>query len=218
MKLRHRHRFTEAIATLLCISLIILSSGCLAGSSRKVDVGADPGGSPGESTPSHVRTTSIDREKESYRIYSIVLNHKWDKGNVVVRSVTDRGLFQNDKWLENNVGKSFPEAVSDFKNANTKEIDIKELFDYSRKVSLIDQQEVKATIGGGEGWERFRKDHPGTSGIVTFSAVGFDSDGSHAVVNVSYLCASHCGNGSFYVLEKRDNDWTISKEIGTWMS
>lgn len=200
------------------MSLIILSSGCLAGSSRKVDVGADPGGSHGESTPSHVRTTSIDREKESYRIYSIVLNHKWDKGNVVVRSVTDRGLFQNDEWLENNLGKSFPEAVSDFKNANTKEIDIKELFDYGGKVSLIDQKEVQATIGGGEGWERFRKDHPETSGIVTFSAVGFDSDGSHAVVNVSYLCASHCGNGSFFVLEKKDADWTISKEIGTWMS
>ena len=201
----------------MCAVLIVITTGCAAGSSKNINVGSIPGDA-GPTLPRMVEPLRVDRVTESYRAYSTILDHKWHEGNVAVRDHTDRGLFQNDQWLDENAGKSYPEAVSDFRSANDKDVQIESRFEYSGKLSLIDQGEFKKTIGGGDGWDVFRKAHPGASGIVTFSAVGFDRDGSRAVVNVAYLCASHCGNGTFYILEKTNGEWTIAKEIGTWMS
>jgi hypothetical protein len=200
------------------LAVIAAAGGCVVGSSRNINLGGVAEQTPSRPTPANVEPSTVDRSKESYSIYSAILDHKWNNGSIVVRDHTDRGLFQNDEWLDNNVGQSYPDAVRDFKTANEKDTQIENRFDYSGKVSLIDQQEFKKTIGGGDGWDAFRKSHPGASGIATFSAAGFDHDGNRAVVNVSYLCASHCGNGSFYILEKKDGEWTISKEMGTWIS
>jgi hypothetical protein len=218
MKTNYIHRFAKASSFVVCVALIIVCCDCTVGSSRNINIGTVPGQTPANTTPLNVRNSSFDRSKESYRVYSVILNHKWEKGNVAVRDRTDRGLFQNDEWLDKNAGKSDPEAVNDFKNANDNDVQLESRFDYTGKIYLIDQQEFKKTIGGGNGWDAFRSSHPGASGIITFSAVGFDRDGSRAVVNVSYLCASHCGNGSFYILEKNNGEWLISQEIGTWMS
>jgi len=214
MKKYHDHQLGNVVLFTVCMAMIVATAGCIASSSRKTNI-ADV---PVPTLPRMVEPAAIDRGKESYLIYSAILNHKWNNGSIVVRDHTDRGLFQNDEWLDNNVGKSYPEAVRDFKTVNDKDVQIENRFDYSGKVSLIDQQEFKKTIGGGDGWDQFRKNRPGTSGIVTFSAVGFDSGGNHAVVNVAYLCANHCGNGSFYILQKTKGEWAISQEIGTWVS
>ena len=123
-----------------------------------------------------------------------------------------------DDWLNTNVAKSYADAVSDFKTANEKEQQLENRFEYGGKLSLISQDEFTKTINSGGGWDTFKKNHPGVSGIVTFSAVGFSRDGSHAVVNLSYLCYSHCGNGTFCILEKKNGEWIIAQQIGTWIS
>lgn len=189
----------------------------MVGSSQKANVAnfseQNPVRIPAERGPA-----SFDRRGEAYRIYSVILNRKWEKGNIVARDKTDGGLFQNEQRLEMNVGKSYPDAVDDYKTANKNSEQMENRFEYNGNISLIGEDEVKNTINSTEGWDAFKKSHPGASGIVTFSAVGFDLDGNHAIVNVSYLCASHCGNGTVFVLEKKDGDWTIKQEIGTWMS
>ena len=198
-----------AVMSLVVIG--VFAGGCVLSSSKNLNAGNIAEQTPGQSMP-------VDREKETYRIYSAILDHGWNKGNIVVRDHTDRGLFQNDDWLDTNVGKSYPDAVSDFKSANEKDRQLENGVDFTGKIALIDQDEFKNTINGSDGWDAFKKNHPGAAGIVTFSAVGFSRDGNHAVVNVSYLCYSHCGNGSFYVLEKKNGEWTIAQEIGTWIS
>jgi hypothetical protein len=219
MKTDLKYRLALIISFILYMGVIIAATGCVSESSRNLNIVDVPRQSPGETTPVNVQNSSpFDRSKESNRIYSAILDHKWKNGSVIVRDHTGRGLFQNDAWLENNVGESYPDAASDFKTANDKDLEIENRFDYSGKASLIDQQEFRKTIDGGDGWDLFKKNHAGASGIVTFSAVGFDRDGTHALVNVSYLCWSHCGNGSFYILEKKDGEWTVSQEIGTWIS
>ena len=209
---------THFISVVVSLAVVVAAGGCIAGASKNLNTSDIPEQTPKQATPVNVGTSPLDRSKDSYLIYSAILNNKWDKGNIVVRDHTDRGLFQNDEWLDSNVGKTYPEAVSDFNKSNEKDTQLENRFDYSGNISLIDEQEFKKTIGGGDGWDTFKKTHPGASGIVTFSAVGFDRDGTHALVNVSYLCWSHCGNGSVYILEKKNDQWTIAQEIGTWMS
>jgi hypothetical protein len=210
------NRLAVVISFATCVATIVMSGGCVAESSRNINIADVRGQTPGQTTPLNVGSLPIDRSKESYRVYSAILDRKWDKGNIVVRNHTDRGLIQ-DEWLDN-VGQSYPDAVRDFKTANEHDTQIENRFEYNGKISFIDQQEFRKTIDGGDGWDAFRKSHPGASGIVTLSAIGFDRDGTHALVNVSYLCWSHCGNGSFYILEKKDGEWIIAKEIGTWIS
>src|ERR1044072_1613642 len=137
------HRLASVILFIIYAALVVMGSGCVAGSSRTVNVGGVPGADPGPTLPKMVEPVAFDRSKDSYQIYSAILNHKWDKGNIVVRGNTDRGLFQNDDWLETNVGKSCPEAVNDFKTANDKDSPLENHFDYNGKISLIAQQQVK---------------------------------------------------------------------------
>jgi hypothetical protein len=169
-------------------------------------------------SPGNMSSQPIDRSVESYKIYSVILAGKWSKSNLVVRDTTDRGMFQNDDWLEQNLGKSNLDAVNDFKAANEKSIQLENRFDYDGKLVLISQANFKKTIGEDGGWDQFKKAYPGATGIVSFSAVGFDRTGGRALVNVAYLCGGHCGDGTFFVLEKKNGEWAISKELGTWIS
>ena len=199
-------------------SIATFAGGCVLGSSKKINVQNVSEPKPEQTVKVDQEPSPVDRGKETYMVYSAILNHGWDKGNIVVRDHTDLGLFQNDDWLNTNVAKSYADAVSDFKTANEKEQQLENRFEYGGKLSLISQDEFTKTINGGGGWDTFKKNHPGASGIVTFSAVGFSRDGSHAVVNLSYLCYSHCGNGTFCILEKKNGEWTIAQQIGTWIS
>ena len=122
-------RFASFIAFGLCVIMIAVTTGCIAGSSRNINAAGISGRTPGQVTPEDAGTPTFDRSKDSYRIYSVILNHKWNNGNIVVRDRTNRGLLQNDKWLETNVGKSYPEAASDFKNVNDTNVDIENRFD-----------------------------------------------------------------------------------------
>ena len=58
----------------------------------------------------------------------------------------------------------------------------------------------------------------GATGIVTFSAVGFDASGATAVVNIMYVCAGLCGNGDVLILEKKNGNWTIKQTVGAVIS
>jgi hypothetical protein len=218
MKKNIRYRFVSVVSLAAFVALVIVTVGWVAGPARNVNIAEIPGQVPAQTEPVNVERSAFDRAKESYRVYSAILDHGWNKGSIAIRDHTDPGLFQNDEWRETTAGKTYPEAVSDFKTVNEKDTQIENHFDYSGKISLIDQQEFKSTIGGGDGWESFRKNNPGFSGIVTLSAVGFDRNGSHALVNVSYLCGNRCGNGNFYILETRDGKWVISQEVGTLIS
>jgi len=157
MKTNLKYRLALIISFILYTGVIIAATGCVSESSRNLNIVDVPRQTPGETTPVNVQNSSpFDRSKESYRIYSAILDHKWNNGSIVVRDHTDRGLFQNDEWLENNVDKSYPDAASDFKAANEKGVEIENRFDYNGKVSLIDQQEFRKTIDGGDGWDAFR--------------------------------------------------------------
>jgi hypothetical protein len=168
--------------------------------------------------PESIDPSPIDRGKETYKVYSALLNQQWKGGNVVIRNMTDRGLFASEHWLDDNVGLQYPEAVADFKKVNENSVQLSNHFDYDGKLVLIDQEEFKTTIGGGDGWNKFKNEHPGATGIITFSAVGFDASGTTAVVNVMFVCAGLCGNGNVYILEKKDGNWTLKQTVGAVIS
>jgi hypothetical protein len=64
-----------------------------------------------------------------------------------------------------------------------------------------------------------RRQSPGASGlpfhssvIFDVSAVGFNQDGSRALVYVGHHCGSLCCGGQYHLLVKKDGRWQVDRE------
>jgi len=68
-------------------------------------------------------------------------------------------------------------------------------------------------------WRAFYRRFPGTSGLVTFSRVGFNPARTQAVVSVSHGCGGLCGSGSVVLLARDpDGGWRVVRSASTWVS
>ena len=67
-------------------------------------------------------------------------------------------------------------------------------------------------------WPEYYKRFPGASGIVTWSRVGFNSDGTQALFYESYRCGDLCGTGRYMVMEEKNGSWMIGSDIVVWVS
>ena len=67
-------------------------------------------------------------------------------------------------------------------------------------------------------WPEYYKQFPGASGIVTWSRVGFNLDGTQALFYESFRCGGLCGTGRYLVMEKKNGSWMIGTDIVVWVS
>jgi len=84
---------------------------------------------------------------------------------------------------------------------------------------VLDSAQLESIFkkGGGD-WPAFYKQFPGSTGLLTFSRVGFSADGAQALFYVSGNCGGLCGAGYYVVMERRNGHWIIEKEINVWVS
>jgi hypothetical protein len=68
----------------------------------------------------------------------------------------------------------------------------------------------------GGGWNAYYKRYG--SGMVTWSRVGFNADGTLALFYERYRCGGLCGTGRYMVMEKRNGGWLIGSNIVVWVS
>jgi hypothetical protein len=67
-------------------------------------------------------------------------------------------------------------------------------------------------------WLAYYKQFPGSQGLLTFSRVGFNADGTQAFFYFSNSCDGLCGTGDYVVMEKHDGRWIIQREVNMWVS
>ena len=84
---------------------------------------------------------------------------------------------------------------------------------------VVDSAQLEAIFkkGGGD-WPAFYSQFPGSTGLLTFSRVGFSTDGTQALFYVSGNCGGLCGAGYYVVMEKRNEHWMLKKEINVWVA
>lgn len=63
---------------------------------------------------------------------------------------------------------------------------------------------------GKDGWYRFGKAHPDAWGKLTLSRVGFNRDGTQALIYVEH---AYGGVLRFFLLDKRARKWVVSKSV-----
>jgi len=67
-------------------------------------------------------------------------------------------------------------------------------------------------------WPAYYKRFPGSQGLLTFSRVGFNTDGTQAFFYYSNMCDGLCGTGEYVIMEKHDGRWAIQQVIEMWVS
>lgn len=84
---------------------------------------------------------------------------------------------------------------------------------------VIDSAQLESIFkkDGGD-WLAYHKQFPGSPGLLTFSRVGFSTDGAQALFYVSSNCGGLCGGGYYVVMGRHNGRWAIEKEINVWVS
>ncbi len=67
-------------------------------------------------------------------------------------------------------------------------------------------------------WDAFYKRYPGSSGSISFSAIGYGANGNTALLMVDQGCGSLCGAGHNVVVKREGGRWRIITFQQTWVS
>ena len=67
-------------------------------------------------------------------------------------------------------------------------------------------------------WKEFYERFPGTSGLISLSAIGYNADGNLGVLMVDVGCGGLCGNGYIVVVKRENGRWHPATIQGTWIS
>ncbi|MDQ3745433.1 MAG: hypothetical protein M3444_13715, partial [Acidobacteriota bacterium] len=135
------------------------------------------------------------------------------------------GLEVNDAALETEyVQRRMPgvraDTLSDYISKSGREERLTDLHGLGMELALVDPYELEklfATNGVG-GWNLFYQKYPGSSGIISFSRVGFSREHDQAFVNASRWCGGLCGDGWDVILRKTERGWIIEEKRMVWVS
>lgn len=165
-------------------------------------------------------------EAERYNVYSAVLKETFvdesTKLLVIEDKTADDFTADNEKhweYLKAGLAPISQSTIDDFKSRNAQSFSLEDKFTLTIKTKLISKAEVDKLFGPGGGWwEAFYKSYPNSPGLITFSNVGFNSDGSQALLYIGHSCGGLCGTGHYVLLTKNNGAWKVEKKVMTWIS
>ena len=105
-------------------------------------------------------------------------------------------------------------AISNFQERNHESHSLKYLSaaDLSVPVVLVSGQTLQSFLQNGPEpyWEEFYRRYPGSNGSISFSSIGYNTDGSLAVLVVDQGCGSLCGALSNVVVKRALGRWHVT--------
>ena len=174
---------------------------------------------------SHVQARYLPRDADGdgeASIYSLILNERYaadpDKSVVVVDKTfgapdMERELNRDD--LQARLSPLSQATVESYKGKNKEPLRLKGFQNVKAKYLLMTEGELKEFFEKDvlSGWESFRQKYPDAVGVVQLSRVGFNPEGTEALVSILYSCGEVCGEGSFILLTKTGSGWRIAKSV-----
>ena len=110
-------------------------------------------------------------------------------------------------------------ALDAFRKVNTQQAFLRRSLHPSIDYELVTSAQLEPIFCYRCGfWPAYYKRFPGSQGLLTFSGVGFNADGTQAFFYFGNICEGLCGVGDYVIMEKRDGRWAIQKEINMWVS
>lgn len=121
--------------------------------------------------------------QEEYEVYSAI-----GVGNFETQTAS-----APSSMLENHFSEISPETIADFNEKNS-------------KVYLL------RCVTRPDGKEKKLKRYFGTTSSISFSRIGFGKDGNQALVHYSWDAPGNQCSSDFYLLEKKNGKWEVTKK------
>ena len=164
-------------------------------------------------------------DAEDYNVYSAVIN-SFNADKVILKQKTSSGMsFMDGVFIEllseDNPGFE-PEMATTLVDVNQNPLYLEESFNVSStQVVLVSEAQLEYIFNDGysnNDWKQFYNTFPNVYGFTQFSAVGYNSDKTKALIETSNSSCSFCGEGRLYYLEKENGLWIIKKTYETWIT
>lgn len=232
-------RFTSARAVVACLALIAgLISSWTAALIPKIETAlvdrlmSSPAlvVEPGEEL--------IDATADVNSIYRVLIHKLYVRDNtkllVIQAGSTGCPMYENEKYrsefghqesFDATVRKSLttvaPETLADYLTKNQESHPLTGISDLGIAHVLVTDEDLSSVFdkpGIDSGWTSFYQKYPRSSGIVFFSAVGFNRDRTQAFVYAGSQCDGLCGSGQYVLLRKENGLWIIQQQMALWVS
>lgn len=110
--------------------------------------------------------------------------------------------------------------INDFilKNSNTYQIG-QRLIENDEKCIIVSESLIDSLFSeekANSDWSKFFQRYPNSTGILSFSRVGFSEQKTHAIVYIEKYCGFHCGTGSYLFLGNSKNGWKANSIFRIW--
>jgi hypothetical protein len=160
-------------------------------------------------------------EKDSYEIYSMLLRTElppqWNITGWAIEQETQTypnfgGMSSVAECLQpsKNQESIYRPLIDGYVAKNKGKLALERKFDLPQ-YALIGPTEIKAIQQRSRAADGF----PFNAFVIFHvSAVGFNRDGTRALVHVGHNCGSLCGGGGYHFLMKKDGRWQVDREYG----
>ena len=164
--------------------------------------------------------------QEEYDIYSLVINEFFSTKEVIISQRTNTSSYLKyapyDSVLTNEEPNFDTTIYSNYEQINNLSYYFADNFTSDiRKIILITHEEFQYFFTGNDinsGWEEFHKEYPDAGGIISFTRIGFNSEKTQALFEISDQYGSLGGEGHIIYLAKENGKWVIKDTIFTWIS
>jgi hypothetical protein len=169
-------------------------------------------------------------DPDAYAVYSVLLASQNGKFFVIQSELE---YFPNGSSSGVEGGAEFKKlwgvAVEDYVRQFRQKRSLVRNFSLDAPYQLLPKAEIMlafklppgTTPQPGEGWVKFYSKYPEARGYYYLSAVGFDENKTHAIVQMNNWCGMLCGGGYSHFFEKVDGNWheiTVKASIRGWAS
>jgi hypothetical protein len=123
------------------------------------------------------------------------------------------------KFLQEKAPTLQAATLDAFRRANRNQVKVRQSFNIAIDYGIADSAVIDPIFKkGGGSWPAYYKQFPESQGVLTFARVGFNPEGTQALLYWSNYCGGLCGGGGYVVLEKREAHWIVRNEIEMWIS
>ena len=164
---------------------------------------------------SNVIQVSEGEVAEETAVYLAALEQVTNR-TLLVRGETATGLENVEAQIADIVDS---ELVENFQAGNEKSLSLQYLFQNSNAYSVQPSESIDLnflTPGDfQEACKKFREEYSDLGGIITLSGIGYNEEGSEALVYILKECGTAVRSAAFYMLAKTADGWQVTNTVET---
>jgi hypothetical protein len=167
--------------------------------------------------------SQADLEKEEQAVYASFFKNNPE--TIVIQKDTstewlpssEDELKQRMDYIASGLPNASNETLDDYFQRNRQSTMLSSDMQLGIHYVLVSADEFSAVMDQPDGWQAFYKKYS-PSGYMQFSRVGFNNALDQAMVYVGVIPGPMMGSGNYYLLEKKEGQWSIREQVLAWVS